>query len=100
MTMDFPSGEIAGLETATIFCTSPSSNFRAWASARSSAAMARSNGRIPRSNFPANGTEFLVFVGMTVSPRLRVRREFRLKGVSGIRDWDLRLGHHTLRLPV
>jgi hypothetical protein len=31
MAMDFPSGEIAGLETATIFCTSPSSNFRVWA---------------------------------------------------------------------
>lgn len=34
-----------------------------------SAAMARSNARIPTSNFPANGAEFLVFVGMTVSPR-------------------------------
>src|ERR1700733_5191033 len=31
MAMDFPSGEIAGLETLTIFWTSPSSNFSVWA---------------------------------------------------------------------
>jgi hypothetical protein len=59
---------IAGLETSTIFCTSPISNFRGWASARPSAAMARSAARIPTRDFPANGAEFLVFVGMTRSP--------------------------------
>ena len=54
----------------------PSSNFRGWASARSSAAIARSAARIPTSDFPVNGAEFLVFVGTTMSPTSASRMKF------------------------
>jgi len=62
--------------------------------------MARSAARIPTRDVPANGAEFLVFVGMTMSPTSASGTNFDSKVSSGICDWDLRLAHHTLRLLV
>src|SRR5580692_7256693 len=60
MTMDFPSGEISGLETLTIFWKSPSSIFRACAFAGLVTVEETNAARIPRNRYRANRAEHLV----------------------------------------
>ena len=64
MTMDFPSGEIAGLETLTIFWRSPSSILRAWAIAWPGAARTRIGAKTPRNADRADWIGDLVLPSM------------------------------------
>ena len=72
MTMDFPSGEIAGLETLTIFRKSPSSILRACAFALRGIARAKKSAtRIPRNVHRADRAEPFVFESVSTDHLLK-----------------------------
>src|SRR5271169_4709647 len=80
MTTDFPSGEISGLETLTIFWRSPNSIFRDCALASPDAANVMSAVRIPRRNARrANRAQRVVLACAAISSASVFGKNFKSK---------------------